>query len=83
MHNRKKIPCVFGDLWYLVYMKNEMNQVMTKKEFNAFGDAKDWNLSEYVAYNEGYTDENNNPYEEGTLAHYLYEAGIYEYHTNN
>jgi hypothetical protein len=64
-------------------MKNEMNQVMTKKEFNAFGDAKDWNLWEYQAYNEGYTDENNNPYEEGTLAHYLYEAGIYEYHTNN
>lgn len=64
-------------------MKNEMNQVMTKQEFNAFGDAKDWNLSEYAAYNEGYTDENNNPYEEGTLAYYLYEAGIYEYWTNN
>lgn len=56
---------------------------MTKKEFNAFGDTKGWNLSEYAAYNEGLTDENNNPYEEGTLAYYLYEAGIYEYHTNN
>ena len=83
MKKNKKNPCFFAQVWYFEYMKNEMNQVMTKKEFNAFGDAKDWNLLEYEAYNQGYSDENNNPYQEGTLAYWLYEAGVYEYWTNN
>lgn len=86
LHNRKKISCFFGDLWYLEYMKNEMNQKMNRKQFDAFGNERDWDLWDYEAHQKGYDDlgwgKNENPYEDGTLGHFLYNAGQYEYEMN-
>jgi len=68
-------------------LENEINKIMNRKEFQAFGDSKNWNLSEFKAYNDGYNDEAwaryNNTYEENTLAWWLYNAGNYDSNTNN
>ena len=63
-------------------MQNEMNKMMNRNEWMAFGESKDWVLTEFKPYNEGYNDEGwsrfNNSYEENTLAWWLYNAGGYD-----
>jgi hypothetical protein len=64
-------------------MQNEMNKMMNRNEWMAFGDSKRWILTEFKAYNDGYNDEGweryNNPYEENSLGWWLYNAGSYDY----
>jgi len=68
-------------------LENAVLKIMNRKEFQAFGESKGWNLSEFKAYNDGYNDEgwakHNNTYEENTLAWWLYNAGNYDSNTNN
>lgn len=68
-------------------MQNEMNKMMNQKDWDKFGESKRWDLSEFEAYNKGFNDESwekfKNPYEKNTLAWWLYDAGGYDYHTNN
>ena len=69
------------------HMQNEMNKILNQKEWMQFGELKKWDLSEFEAYNKGFSDEGwekfNNPYEENTFAWWLYNAGGYDCHTNN
>jgi hypothetical protein len=64
-------------------MQNEMNKMMNRNEWMAFGDSKRWILNEFKAYVDGYNDEGwarfNNPYEQNSLGWWLYNAGGYDY----